>query len=502
MNALFRQSRYSDLLSLHRFITQAGIVGNVVTLNLLISVYCECRKTDTALEYYKQLINEAPFNPSPTTYRILAKGLVVNGKVEKAIEIKDEMLTKGFAADPIVYAYLMNGCANKEDADGVFSLYEELKEKLDGEVSDGIVYGGLMKGYFLKGEEEEALKLYSEIMGEDSRVKMGALAYNFVMDALFKNGKFDEALKLFDMMKEKHNPPMTISVNLGSYNVVADGYCAEGRFKEAVDVFMNMNEMRCNPDTLSFNNLIEKLCDNGLLAEAEELCGRMGEKEVSPDEVTYGLLMDACFKENRPDDAAGYFKKMIDENLRPNLPVYNRLVDGLVKVGKVDDAKSYFDLMVNKLKMDAASYEFMFIALCDEGKLDEVMKMVSDMLDDGGVDLNSDMEEIIKCGLRNAGREEEELPRLIEQKETEKEEAKKREAEEAERSKASARAAVASLLPSKLFGNKEEGSETITASGVNGSSSEVEAVNATVEEEATAEDNGEENLDKSEGLVK
>ncbi|XP_043698272.1 pentatricopeptide repeat-containing protein At3g49240, mitochondrial-like [Telopea speciosissima] len=74
MAALLRQYRYSDLLSLHRFITQAGVAANVVTHNLLINAYCDCRKTDTALEHYKQLINDAPFNPSPTTYRILVKG--------------------------------------------------------------------------------------------------------------------------------------------------------------------------------------------------------------------------------------------------------------------------------------------------------------------------------------------------------------------------------------------------------------------------------------------
>ncbi|XP_042483527.1 pentatricopeptide repeat-containing protein At3g49240, mitochondrial-like [Macadamia integrifolia] len=130
MAALLRQSRYSDLLSLHRFITQAGVVANVVTHNLLINAYCDCRKTDTALEHYKQLINDAPFNPSPTTYRILVKGLVDNNKVDRAVELKNEMLEKGFAPDSIVYNHLMLGLVKKLDPDGVLALYEELKEKL------------------------------------------------------------------------------------------------------------------------------------------------------------------------------------------------------------------------------------------------------------------------------------------------------------------------------------------------------------------------------------
>ncbi|GAB4842611.1 hypothetical protein Ancab_012586 [Ancistrocladus abbreviatus] len=174
------------------------------------------------------------------------------------------------------------------------------------------------------------------------------------------------------------------------------------------------------------------------------------------------------------DDAAGYFRKMIDEKLRPNLAVNNKLVDGLVKVGKVDEAKSFFNLMVKKIKMDSASYEFVFKPLCDVGKLDEVCKMVRDMLDDGSVDLNEDVQEIIKDGLRKEGREEA-LEKLIEQKECEKEAAKRREAEEAEKTKASARAAVASLLPSKLFGNKEDEEEsTVSSRSADVSSNEVQ----------------------------
>ncbi|KAA8540041.1 hypothetical protein F0562_026733 [Nyssa sinensis] len=92
------------------------------------------RKTDTALEHYKQLINDAPFNPSPTTYRILIKGLIDNNK-----------------------------------------------EKLGGSVTDGVVYGSLMKGYFLRGMEKEAMECYEEAVGENSKIRMNAVAFNLVL---------------------------------------------------------------------------------------------------------------------------------------------------------------------------------------------------------------------------------------------------------------------------------------------------------------------------------
>lgn len=411
------------------------------------------------MEHFRQFVNDAPINPSPTTYRVLIKGLVDNGRLSKALELKEEMGVKGFAPDPVVYSYLMNGCVRNEDLDGVFGLYYELKEKLGGFVENGVVYGALVKGYFMKGMEKEAMQFYEEAVGEGSKVKMSAVAFNSLLDALNKNGKFDLALRLFDKMIEDNSPPWHFTVNLGSFNVMVDGYCAQGRFKDAIEVFRKMGEFRCSPDTLSFNNLIEQLCNNEMLGEAEEVYGEMGEKGVNPDEFTYVLLMDACFKTDRADDAAGYYRKMVESGLRPNLGVYNKLVDGLVKVGKVDDAKLFFDMMVNKLKMDVASYEFIMKALSEDGKLDEVLKVVDTMLDDDGVELNEELQEFVKGELRKEGREDD-LGKLMEEKERQKAEAKAKEAEAAEAAKRSAKAAVASLLPSKLFGNKDSETES------------------------------------------
>ncbi|PQQ04227.1 pentatricopeptide repeat-containing protein [Prunus yedoensis var. nudiflora] len=465
LTALLRQSKYSDLLSLHRFITQAGVAPNIITHNLIFQTYLDCRKPDTAMENYKQLINDAPFNPSPTTYRILIKGLVDNNKLDRAMELKEEIDVKGFAPDPVVYHYLMVGCVKNSDSDGVFKLYEELKEKLGGVVEDGIVYGNLMKGYFMRGMEKEAMECYEEALGESSKVKMSAVAYNSVLDALSKNGKFDEALRLFDRMVTEHNPPRRLAVNLGSFNVMADG---------------------CSPDTLSFNNLIEQLCKNGMLSEAEELYGEMSDKGVNPDEFTYVLLMDTCFEKNRADDAAEYFRKMVDAKLRPNLAVYNRLVDGLIKVGKVDEAKSFFDLMVKKLKMDIPSYQFIMKTLSEAGKLDEVLNVVDTMLDDDGVEFNEELQEFVKGELRKEGREDE-VGKLMEEKERQKAEAKAKEAEAAEAAKRSARAAVSSLLPSKLFGNKEsETGSTQATENAGEAASTQPAVAATVSGDAQA----------------
>ncbi|KAI4319967.1 hypothetical protein MLD38_033497 [Melastoma candidum] len=466
--SLLRHCQYSDFLALHRFITQANVAPNVITYNLLFQLYMDCRKPDTALEHYKQFINEAPINPSLATYRVMIKGLVDNDRFEKAMELKEEMSAKGFKPDPVIYHYLMSGCVKNGNSDGVFELYEELKEKVGGEVVDGVVIGGLMKGYFLKGMEEEAMQCYQEIKYK----KMTAVAYNSVLDALKNNGKFEDALKLFDEMLKEHEPPKRLSVNLGSFNVIVDGYCRERKFEKAIETFRRMEDYKCVPDDLSYNVLIEQLCKNGMLERGEELSREMSEKRVNPDEYTYSLLMDACIENNRPDDAVGYFKKMIDSGLRPNQAVYDRLVAGLVQSGKVDEAKSLFDIMVKKLKMNVAGYQFMMKSLSDVGRLDDVLKIVDEMLDEEArVLFNEDFEEFVKGELRKGGREDD-LAKLVEEKERLKAEAKAREIAEMEEGRRRQRESIElAMRKTGIRWNKDgegEGSkdaEVISASG-------------------------------------
>lgn len=385
--------------------------------------------------------DENPVAPSPTTYRILARGLVDNNRLDQALELKDDMLAKGFfAPDPAVYNIVMSGFVKNGDPDTAIGLYEELKEKLGGgKICDGIVYGNLMKGYFKKGMEKEAKEVLDEVLGEGSEVRFNAEGYNLVLDALGSNGKLDEAVGLFDRMCTEHDHPRRITVNIGSFNVMVDAYCAEKKFDEAVRVFRSMREKKCSPDTLSYNNLICQLGGKGLVAEAEELYREMGEQEVDADEYTYVLLVEACFGAGRVDDATGYFKKMVDLELKPNTNSYNKVIGGLVNVGRLDEAKEFFDLMLEKeVKPNVASFELLGKGYCDAGRLDDALKTVKSIIMDDNVSLSDEMKEIVEAALRKEGREEE-LGPTIEEAEREKAEALARAAEEKARAEALAK---------------------------------------------------------------
>ncbi|KAF0895496.1 hypothetical protein E2562_013592 [Oryza meyeriana var. granulata] len=440
--ALLRQARYADLLSLHRFVTQASVAPTVATYNLLLQAYCDCRRPDTALEHFRLLLkDDSPVLPSPTTYRILARSLAENGKLDQASELKDGMLERGLVApDPQVYAFVMGGFVNAGDGDTVVSLYEELVEKLGGgQILDGMVYGNLMKGYFLKGMEKEAMDCYTEVLGEGSNVRFGAMSYNMVLDALGRNDKLDDALQLFDRMCKEHDPPRRIAVNLGSFNVMVDAYCRAERFQDAIEVFGKMGEKRCAPDVLSYNNLIDWLGKNELVGEAEILYKEMGEHGVNPDEFTYVLLIESCFKVDRVDDSVAYFNKMFDAGLRPNANAFNKVIGGLVKVDRLDEAQGFFDQMPEKeVKPNIGSYELLLRAYVDATRLDDAIKMAKCILLDESVVFSDELKALLEGALQKEGRDGD-MTKLYEDVEREKAEAAASAAEEKARAEALAK---------------------------------------------------------------
>jgi pentatricopeptide repeat protein len=517
--ALLRQARYGDLLSLHRFVTQASVAPTVATYNILLQAYCDCRRPEVALEHFRLLIkDDSPVLPSPTTYRILARSLAENGKLDQALELKDGMLERGLVApDPQVYAFIMGGFVNAGDGDKVISLYKELKEKLGGgPILDGVVYGNLMKGYFLKCMEKEAMECFTEVLGDDSKVRFDAVSYNMVLDALGRNGRLDDALQLFERMCREHDPPRRIAVNLGSFNVMVDAYCRSERFHNAIEVFGKMAEKSCASDALSYNNLIDWLGKNELVGEAEGLYKEMGDRGVNPDEYTYVLLIESCFKVDRVDDAVGYFNKMFDAGLRPNANAFNKVIGGLLNVDRLDEAQGFFDMMPEKeVKPNIASYDLLLKSYIDASRLDDAIKIAKAILLDESVMFSDDVKALLEVALEKEGRDGD-MTKLYEDVKREKaeaaaraaeekaraealakEEEERKKAEEKAKEEAAARASRAAI--EAVLGRKREAENDESADGANVEEAQVVESNSN-DIGASGEQNEEEKQESSEAL--
>ena len=105
--------------------------------------------------------------------------------------------------------------------------------------------------------------------------------------------------------------------------------------------------------------------------------------------------------------------------------------------------------------MDDEAYKFIMRALSEAGRLDEMLKIVDEMLGDETVRVSEEIQEFVKEELRKGGREDD-LQKLMDEKERLKEEAKAKELEAAEAKKRSTNISIASLMSPKLEEEKKE----------------------------------------------
>ncbi|KAJ4749773.1 Pentatricopeptide repeat-containing protein [Rhynchospora pubera] len=191
LNALLRQARYSDLLILHRFVTQASVPPSLSTHNIILQAYCDCRKPETALEHFRILLkDDSPVSPSPTSYRILAKGLVDASKLDLAVELKDGMLEKGFVKpDPQV--------GRVDDAKGLFDEMPQREAK-----PDITSYEILLKAYIDKHRLDDAIKSAKRCLLDEGVIFTEEMK-ELLEAVLKKEGREDEIARLYEEVERE-----------------------------------------------------------------------------------------------------------------------------------------------------------------------------------------------------------------------------------------------------------------------------------------------------------
>lgn len=359
------------------------------------------------LEVYRHIIANAPFSPSPVTYRHLTKGLIDAGRIGEAVDLLREMLSKGQGADSLVYNNLISGFLNLENLDKANELFDELKERCL--VYDGVVSATYMDWFFNKGKEKEAMDSYKSLL--DRQFKMIPATCNVLLEVLLKHGRKTEAWVLFDQMLDNHTPPNFQAVNSETFNIMVNECFKLGKFEEAIATFKKVGtKMNSKPfamDVAGYNNIIARYCENGMLSDAEALFTELNSKSLSPDVNTYRTLIDAYLKVENIDNALNTFKRMVDAGLRVVASFGNRVFDELISKGKAVDCAQILKKMGEKdPKPDASCYEVVIKGLCNEGAFDPCRDLLEDVLR-YGIGVPPVLQQFIREAFGKAGLSEE-----------------------------------------------------------------------------------------------
>ncbi|KAL0443618.1 UNVERIFIED_CONTAM: putative pentatricopeptide repeat-containing protein [Sesamum latifolium] len=141
-----------------------GVDPNVVTFGTLINGLCAISKVDMAFSLKRRMERDFKIRPNAHIYVALVKRLCKVGDLNKAIELKDEMLRKKVELEPAVYSTLISAFFKAGRKGEVSELLEEMRR--NGCKPDTVTYNAMIYGFCQEKEFDLAFAALSEMEKE------------------------------------------------------------------------------------------------------------------------------------------------------------------------------------------------------------------------------------------------------------------------------------------------------------------------------------------------
>ncbi|KAF9621837.1 hypothetical protein IFM89_028425 [Coptis chinensis] len=261
-------------------------------------------------------------SPNNVTFATLINGLCLNGKLDEAFKLKEDMVRKyGLEGNVCVYTSLIKGLCKVKEMDLVFKVKEEMVVEMN--------------------------------LGVDSAV------YNTLISGLLGSGRKGEVNGVLEEMRRNGCVPDTVT-----YNVMITGFCNEKDFESAFGVLKEMVEKGCKPDVISYNVIVSGLCKEGKVKEAIDLFEDMPRNGCVPDVVTYRTLFDGLCDEAEFDEAEFILDEMLFKGHVPCVGSVNTFVDGLCREGRMKLLGSVLNSLAKRNVIDLDIWRTVIIYIC------------------------------------------------------------------------------------------------------------------------------------------
>jgi pentatricopeptide repeat protein len=271
-----RRKCTSKALDLLREMVETGIRPTKTTYNIILNGFFRANQVRHGWDFFLQMKKrgkkDRTFQPDVVTYTTVVHGLGLNGKLDRAREMFDEMTKEGCLPTVATYNALMQVTCKKGNVDDAVKMFDEMPIK--GCQSNVVTYTVLIKGLCHAEKMDHAMELFEKMKqaGPDPNVQI----YNILIRHLLDEGEIEKALNLFDKMGNRG----ACLPNRDSFNIVISRMFVR---KKPQDVLVagkmtkEMVERGYLPTRFMFNRVLNGLLLTGNQAFANELL-RLQEK--------------------------------------------------------------------------------------------------------------------------------------------------------------------------------------------------------------------------------
>ncbi|KAK4785798.1 hypothetical protein SAY86_002487 [Trapa natans] len=377
-----------------------------ITYMILIKGLCKAGRIEEMLQLLGKMRDNL-CKPDIFAYTAMVRLLVSEGNWDGCLRVWEEMRRDGVEADVMAYETLVAGLCRGGRVEKAYELFKEMKEKkfLIGRA----IYGSLIGAFMTEDNIGLACDLWRDLIDTGYRADLGI--YNTLIEGFCKANRVDKAHKLLGMMLQEDVQPDIRSINpilisyaelrkMDSFNrllaqmknlgfSVLEDLSAfflslvsnKERTLMAVEVFNDL-KLRGYSSTAIYNILMGSLRKIGEVKSALSLFGEIMSSSLIPDSSTYSIAIECLVETGSVEEACNCYNRVIEISCLPSIDAYRSLAEGLCRIGEIDAT----DMLVRDCLGSVPNgpmefkYYLAIIHACKSGHLEEIEKILSDMI--------------------------------------------------------------------------------------------------------------------------
>jgi len=221
--------RIDKVFSVYQEMRSKNIPCNTITYNTMLDACAKCCAMARAAGLLEHM-RAASIEPDIITYSTIVKGYCMEGDVERAFQVLEDM--KGddkLAPDEIMYNSILDGCAKQHRVDDALRLLEEMKTS--GVVPSNYTLSILVK---LLGHARRLSQAFNvvEELSQKYRFRPNVQVYTCLVQACLHNRRLERAFGVHDSMLAD----TACATDEKFYAVLAKGCLQLGQPHKAIEV--------------------------------------------------------------------------------------------------------------------------------------------------------------------------------------------------------------------------------------------------------------------------
>ncbi|KAE9447227.1 hypothetical protein C3L33_20869, partial [Rhododendron williamsianum] len=286
-------------------------------------------------------------------------------------------------------------------------------------------------------DTDKTPKLFQSLVKTYRECDSAPFVFDLLIKACLRSTRIDQAMEIARMLKSRGISPsevfgfgdegksrtagvFKVVPNVHTFNVIMLGFHQDGLVGNVEEVWGEMEALGCEPSGYSYSILMAAYCEDGKMGEAVKLWEEMGIKGLKPDSVAYNTMIAGFCKICEVGRAEEFFREMGLSGVECSCVTFEHLINGYCQIGDVDSALLLYKDMCRKgfrsesSTVDAVirglggenrvsealeflrvairkheiapkrkSYEVLIKGLCQEGRMEEALKLQAEMVGKG-----------------------------------------------------------------------------------------------------------------------